>query len=150
MQSRPGPAQGRWRGGFFARQRAPLELTQNREDNKPARRFYNHAPDQAAAREDERDLQLAEGLRRQLRRAPDVEATVFGERRQTWRELATRSDRLAAVLHGAGMGPNDRVAMLALNADRYLEYMLGVWGGGGALNPVNTRWSPARGRLLAR
>ncbi len=89
------------------------------------------------------DLQFTEGLRRQSRRAPDVEATVFGERRQTWRELADRSGRLAAVLHGAGMAPNDRVAMLALNADRYLEHMLGVWGGGGALNPVNTRWSPA-------
>jgi len=89
------------------------------------------------------DLQLTEGLHRQLRRAPDAEAAVFGERRQTWRELADRSARLASVLHRVGMGPNDRVAMLALNSDRYLEYMLGVWGGGGALNPVNTRWSPA-------
>ena len=89
------------------------------------------------------DLQLTEGLHRQLRRAPDAEATVFGDRRQSWREVADRSARLACVLHGVGMTANDRVAMLALNSDRYLEYMLGVWGGGGALNPVNTRWSPA-------
>jgi long-chain acyl-CoA synthetase len=41
------------------------------------------------------------------------------------------------------MGKHDRVALLALNSDRYLEYMVGVWWGGGALNPVNTRWSPA-------
>jgi len=89
------------------------------------------------------DLQLTEGLHRQLRSAAAAEATVFDERRQTWRELADRSGRLASVLHGVGMAANDRVAMLALNSDRYLEYMLGVWGGGGALNPVNTRWSPA-------
>jgi long-chain acyl-CoA synthetase len=41
------------------------------------------------------------------------------------------------------MGDSDRVALLALNSDRYLEYMLGVWWGGGALNPVNTRWNAA-------
>ena len=31
--------------------------------------------------------------------------------------------------------------MLALNSDRYLEYAMGVWWGGGVFNPVNTRWS---------
>ena len=31
--------------------------------------------------------------------------------------------------------------MLALNSDRYLEYIMGVWWGGGVLNPVNVRWS---------
>jgi long-chain acyl-CoA synthetase len=89
------------------------------------------------------ELQLTEGLHRQLRHAPDAVATVFGDRRQTWRQLAERSARLAAVLRDAGMLDNSRVAMLALNSDRYLEYMLGVWWGGGVLNPGNTRWSPA-------
>ncbi len=89
------------------------------------------------------ELQLTEGLHRQVRFSPDAVATVFGDRRQTWRQLAGRSARLAAVLHGVAMKKNDRVAKLALNSDRYLEYMLGVWWGGGALNPVNTRWSPA-------
>lgn len=88
-------------------------------------------------------LQLTEGAHRQLRRSPDAVATVFGDRRQTWRQLADRSARLATVLRNIGMEANDRVGMLALNSDRYLEYMLGVWWGGGALNPVNTRWSPA-------
>jgi long-chain acyl-CoA synthetase len=88
-------------------------------------------------------LQLTEGLHRQLRHAPHEIATVFGERRQSWRELGQRSGRLASVLQNIGMQSNDRVAMLALNSDRYLEYMLGVWWGGGALNPVNTRWSAA-------
>jgi acyl-CoA synthetase (AMP-forming)/AMP-acid ligase II len=41
------------------------------------------------------------------------------------------------------MAPGDRVAMLALNADRYLEFFYGTWWGGGAVNPCNIRWSAA-------
>jgi acyl-CoA synthetase (AMP-forming)/AMP-acid ligase II len=41
------------------------------------------------------------------------------------------------------MRPGDRVAMLALNSDRYLEYLMGVPWGSGVLNPCNIRWRPA-------
>ncbi|MGH8429321.1 MAG: AMP-binding protein, partial [Solimonas sp.] len=68
-------------------------------------------------------------------------ATVFRNRRRTYRELGDRVARLAGALRGMGMAPGDRVSMLALNSDRYLEYMMGVWWGGGVLNPVNIRWS---------
>lgn len=88
-------------------------------------------------------LQLTHAIHRQLRRDPTAVATVFGDRRRTWRELAERASRLAAALRNLGMGDGDRVALVALNSDRYFEYMLGVWWGGGALNPVNTRWSAA-------
>lgn len=88
-------------------------------------------------------LNLTDGLHRQMRSAPDAVATTFGDRRRTWRELADRTARLAAVLQQIGMAHGDRVGMLALNSDHYLEYMLGVWWGGGALNPANTRWSAA-------
>jgi long-chain acyl-CoA synthetase len=86
-------------------------------------------------------LELTHAIHRQLRRDPDAVATVFGDRRRTWRELAERASRLAAALRSLGMGKSDRVSLLALNSDRYLEYMVGVWWGGGALNPVNIRWS---------
>lgn len=39
------------------------------------------------------------------------------------------------------MKRGDRVGMLALNSDRYLEFFYGTWWGGGAVNPVNIRWS---------
>ena len=39
------------------------------------------------------------------------------------------------------MKAGDRVGMLALNSDRYVEYFFGVPWGGGELNPCNTRWS---------
>lgn len=40
------------------------------------------------------------------------------------------------------MRAGDRVAMLALNSDRYLEYQMAVPWGGGVMNPCNVRWSP--------
>ena len=42
-----------------------------------------------------------------------------------------------------GLVPGDRVAMLALNSDRYHEYLLAVPWAGGVVTPVNVRWSPA-------
>ena len=95
------------------------------------------------AREEAMRLELTHAIHRQLRRDPDAVATVFGDRRRSWRELMERAGRLAAALRNLGMGKHDRVALLALNSDRYLEYMAAVWWGGGALNPVNTRWSAA-------
>ena len=63
--------------------------------------------------------------------------------RSTFREFGDRVSRFAAVLQSVGMRPGDRVAMLALNSDRYLEYLMGVPWGSGVLNPCNIRWSPA-------
>ena len=88
-------------------------------------------------------LQLTHALHRLVQQAPSATATVFRGRRRTWRQIAERAARLAAALQAAGMRPGDRIGMLANNSDLYLEYMLGTWWGGGALNPVNTRWSPA-------
>ena len=42
-----------------------------------------------------------------------------------------------------GVGDGDRVAMLALNSDRYNEYLLAVPWANAVLNPVNFRWSVA-------
>ena len=42
----------------------------------------------------------------------------------------------------------DRVAILSLNSDRYLEYLFAVPWADAVLNPINTRWSRAGGGLL--
>ncbi|MGH8810140.1 MAG: AMP-binding protein, partial [Noviherbaspirillum sp.] len=81
-------------------------------------------------------MYLTQGLQRSLQQTPDRVATVFRNRRRTYRELGDRVARLAGALRGMGMAPGDRVSMLALNSDRYLDYMMGVWWGGGVLNPV--------------
>ncbi|MDP6817604.1 MAG: AMP-binding protein, partial [Alphaproteobacteria bacterium] len=48
-------------------------------------------------------------------------ATICGERRQSWGSFAERVARLAGALRDLGVGAGDRVAILALNCDRYLE-----------------------------
>ncbi|MBL4955137.1 AMP-binding protein, partial [Neobacillus sp. YIM B02564] len=80
-------------------------------------------------------------LHRALQNHPDKTATIFGERAQSFRELATRVARLAGALGALGVAAGDRVAMLAQNSDRYLEYFQAVWWAGAVANPVNTRWS---------
>jgi acyl-CoA synthetase (AMP-forming)/AMP-acid ligase II len=88
-------------------------------------------------------MYLTQGVQRALQTHPDRLATVCGERSHSWRQFADRLARLAGALQALGMGPGDRVGMLALNSDRYLEFFYGTWWGGGAVNPVNIRWSAA-------
>ena len=87
-------------------------------------------------------MQLTQALHKALREKPQATAVVFGERRSSFARLHNRVARVAAVLRGLGMAPGDRVAMLAMNSDHYVEYLFGTWWGGGAINPVNVRWSP--------
>ena len=86
---------------------------------------------------------MTQGLHRAMQQNPDRLATICGAREQTYRQYGDRVARLAAALQSLGMGRGDRVGMMALNSDRYLEFYFGVWWGGGAVNPVNIRWSPA-------
>jgi long-chain acyl-CoA synthetase len=88
-------------------------------------------------------MYLTQGLRRALQGHPERIATICGERQHTYRQYADRVARLGHALQGLGMGAGERVGMLALNSDRYLEFFYGTWWGGGAVNPVNIRWSAA-------
>ena len=85
---------------------------------------------------------LTQGLHRAMQQNANKIATICGDRRRTFKEVGDRVARLAGALQQLGMRPNDRVGMLSLNSDRYLEYYLAVWWGGGVVNPVNIRWSP--------
>ncbi|WP_085726528.1 long-chain-fatty-acid--CoA ligase [Pseudomonas sp. R37(2017)] len=86
-------------------------------------------------------MYLTQGLHRSLQLNPDRIATTFRGRQRTYRQIGDRVSRLASSLRALGMEDNDRIGMLALNSDRYMEFMLSVWWGGGVLNPVNIRWS---------
>lgn len=48
---------------------------------------------------------------------------------------------LAGALQQIGMKPGDRVALLSLNSDRFIEYYFAVVWGGGAMMPMNIRWA---------
>ena len=86
---------------------------------------------------------LTQGLHRAAQQSPELPATVFQGRVRTWAESLDRVSRLASGLRAVGTTEGDRVAMLALNSDRYHEYLFAVPWAGGVLNPVNTRWSRA-------
>jgi long-chain acyl-CoA synthetase len=88
-------------------------------------------------------MYLTQALHRALQQHPDRVVSRFGARTQTFRSFTDRIARLAGALRELGMQTGDRVAMLALNSDRYLEYQMAVPWGGGVLNPCNTRWSAA-------
>lgn len=86
-------------------------------------------------------MHVTQSLHRAYQQAPDRLSTVFGERSRTVAESHGRVARLAGALRGLGVRPGDRVGIVALNSDRYHELLLGVPWAGGAVNPVNTRWS---------
>ncbi len=86
-------------------------------------------------------MEVTMALHRQLQQYPDRPLTVFGDRVRTVRESADRVARLAAALQGLGVAAGDRVGILALNSDRYHEYLLAVPWSGAVVNPVNIRCS---------
>lgn len=86
-------------------------------------------------------MYLTQFLHKAVREYPNDEAVVFGNRRQTWAQLTDRVARLAGVLQKLGMGEGDRVGILGLNSDRYMETVFASLWGGGVFNTVNIRWS---------
>jgi long-chain acyl-CoA synthetase len=88
-------------------------------------------------------MYLTQFVHRGLRLYPERTAVRVAGRERTFRELAERIARLAAALRGIGLREDDRVAMLAHNSERQLEYQMAVPWCGGVLNPCNTRWSEA-------
>ena len=86
-------------------------------------------------------MYITQGLHRSLQQTPDRVGTICGDRKRTFAEIGDRIARLAGALQGLGVAKGDRVAILSLNSDRYLEYLFGVPWSDAVLNPINTRWS---------
>lgn len=68
------------------------------------------------------------------------EAVVCGDVRRTYAELADRVRRVAGLLEEI-TARGDRVALWALNSDRFLELFIGVPCAGRVIVPHNTRWA---------
>jgi acyl-CoA synthetase (AMP-forming)/AMP-acid ligase II len=80
-------------------------------------------------------------LEEHARNRPDGLALVCGEARLTWSELEDRVLSLAGALHGAGVGPGDRVLWMGQNCHRVVEIMAACAQLGAVLCPVNWRQS---------
>lgn len=88
-------------------------------------------------------MQLTHGIHRAVQICPHKLALACGERSSDWATLADRVARLAGAFQARGVGAGDRVAMLANNSDRYVEFYFATLWAGGVLVPINTRWSVA-------
>ncbi len=86
-------------------------------------------------------MQLAQNVRRSAQLYPDQPALIEGDVRYSWRQFAERVARLAGGLQGLGLAPGDRVAMLADNSHRYVEFFFATFWAGGIAVPINTRWA---------
>lgn len=85
---------------------------------------------------------ISQTLRRAVQLNPNGVATIYANRKQSWREFENRVARLAAGVRSLKVADGDRVAILSLNSDRYLEYFYAIPWAGMALNPINIRLAP--------
>lgn len=88
-------------------------------------------------------MQITQALTRAAAAHPDALATVCGGRRRSFAQVAARVARAAGALQALGVRRGDRVGVLSLNSDSYIEAHMAVPWAGAAINPVNTRWSAA-------
>lgn len=88
-------------------------------------------------------MHLTSGLHRSVQKHPDKTATVTGDRRQTFGQLAQCVAQTAGALRALGLRPGERLSVLAHNSDRMMALLLAGWWAGLVVNPVNTRWTPA-------
>ncbi|CAD5106179.1 long-chain-fatty-acid--CoA ligase [Zestomonas carbonaria] len=88
-------------------------------------------------------MYITQGLHRHLQQRPQATAIRYQGRDVSFAQLGERVARLAGALKQLGVASGERVAMLSLNSQRYIEYYLAVPWADAVLNPVNIRWSAA-------
>ena len=73
------------------------------------------------------------------RRHPDRDAFVLPDARHTFADLEARARVVARGLLGLGVGPGDRVGLLAANSIEYVEAFFGISLLGAVVVPINAR-----------
>jgi fatty-acyl-CoA synthase len=97
---------------------------------------------QAIQEELARRLLLGELIARNARKFPDKEAVIFDDTRLTYREFNGRINRLAHAFQEMRVGKGDKVALLMLNCNQYLECYFALGKIGGVAVPLNFRLHP--------
>ncbi len=72
--------------------------------------------------------------------SPDATAVIYGEESLTYKDLDTRSRKMAAQLQSLGVGPGDRVAVWLPNTPAYLVIYLACTRLAAIAVAVNTRY----------
>jgi nonribosomal peptide synthetase protein BlmX len=87
-------------------------------------------------------------FRQQADRQPERVAVQYGQFQLSYAELDARSDRTAACLAAAGVGPGGRVVLWQRRSPEFLVSLIGVLKAGAAYVPVDVRAPWARVELL--
>ncbi|MDX3854290.1 non-ribosomal peptide synthetase [Streptomyces sp. AK02-01A] len=75
---------------------------------------------------------------------PDAPAVLDGDRTMSYGELDARSNQLARVLRGRGVGPDSVVALLAERSPEMMVALFAVLKAGGAYLPIDPSYPQAR------
>lgn len=86
-------------------------------------------------------MRLTQGIHRAVQLYAQRPALLGEDFSLTWQAFADRVARLASALAGLGVSPGDRVAMLAANSPRYVEFYFATLWAGAVMVPVNGRWA---------
>jgi long-chain acyl-CoA synthetase len=86
-------------------------------------------------------MQLTQCLTRAVQIRGPHTATIYGARKRTWAQVGDRVPRVAAALLSMGLKRGDRVAILAMNSDNYIELFFAIAWAGCVIVPLNTRWA---------
>ena len=84
---------------------------------------------------------LVQAVRRAAQIRKGEVATICAGRTRTWLEFHDRVASLAGALRSLGVGTGDRIGILSLNSDFFLELLYATWWVGGVVVPMNTRWA---------
>lgn len=85
---------------------------------------------------------LHESLAMAARRFPDSTATIFFDRKLTYRELDAASTRFAAALQGLGVKQGDRVMLFMPNTPQFVIAFYGILRAGAIVVPTNPQYVP--------
>ncbi|MGW6621874.1 AMP-binding protein [Nocardia sp. NPDC055002] len=88
-------------------------------------------------------LHLTQRLHRAVQQNSDGVMMIYGDRTTTFGEAAGRVARLAGALRNLVVAQGDREAILGLNSNRYVEYLLAVPWADAVVDPVNIGRRPA-------
>ncbi len=86
---------------------------------------------------------IGDWLRHQGQHHAEQEAVIFGARRLSYREFNTRTNQAAHALTECGVRRGDRVALLLLNSNAFLEALFACAKLGAIAVPLNFRLSSA-------
>ena len=76
-------------------------------------------------------MHITQSLKRAVQINSQGIATIDGDRQQTWQQFAQRVAKVAGAFQELRLSQGDRIAVLSLNSDRYLEVYYAIpWSGG--------------------